>query len=289
MSRFFLGLLLGCLFPFSDLSAQITLDFADPSLSTFQFQVIKLQHSGTKYMDNSKLEQLELNLYNLDGSLFNQIILPPEPFGTTNRYVYGVSESLFDLDSTNIEYLIVYARTFDPTPGDTSGATITFAETHILSENGTLHFKEKGASLKQMIPGLSPNPYLTEDGFKIALSITDTLTGAFEGVKVYSLPGSMPTALKTDEEAFDFGAQLYPNPSYGALNISWKNQGSERKQVSEVRVFSPEGRLLEQIEVAPSQQKIVRQTSLYPAGVYMYQLLNGEGEVLQSNKVMILR
>ena len=289
MSRLFLGLLLGCLFVFSNVSAQITLDFADPSLSSFQFQVIKLQHSGTKYMDYSKLEQLELNLYNLDGSLFNQIILPPEPFGTFNRNVYGVSESLFDLDSTNIEFLMVYARNFDPTPGDTSGATITFVETHILNESGTLLFKEKGAGILQVVPDLNASPYLTEEGFKMALSIRDTLTGAFQGVKVYSLPGSLPTALKTDGGDFDFGAQLYPNPSYGALNISWENFGTDRKQVSEVRVFSPEGRLLEQIEVGPNQQKLVRQTSLYPAGVYMYQLLNREGEVLQSNKVMILR
>lgn len=123
----------------------------------------------------------------------------------------------------------------------------------------------------------------------MAVAITDTMSGIVQELKFYSLPGSSPTALKTELLVDDFGVQVFPNPSYGTLSISWENLGENRNQVAEVRMFSPNGQMLETISVSPTAKELVRDNQQYPAGVYLYQLLGRDGTVLQHKKVVMIR
>jgi len=96
--------------------SQIALDFQSP-VPNLDF--IKLNNSKTKYFDfdYEKINtQNSFTIYNLDGTLYKTIQLPPKP--NTSAYISGIfliSESLFDNDSTNIEYLVDYI--WDSVPG----------------------------------------------------------------------------------------------------------------------------------------------------------------------------
>jgi hypothetical protein len=85
--------------------AQITLDFQSNNGNIYP---IKLNNSTTKYLDDSMCDSLnEFVLYNNDGSYYKTIFMPTKP--SQNAHVsnlFYVTTSLFDNDSSNIEYLV---------------------------------------------------------------------------------------------------------------------------------------------------------------------------------------
>jgi hypothetical protein len=85
--------------------SQITLDFQSqvPNMRT-----VKLSNTLTKYTRDFNDAELitQFTLYNLDGSIYKTIYLPPKPYDTSFvYYISNITNSLFDTDTTNIEYL----------------------------------------------------------------------------------------------------------------------------------------------------------------------------------------
>jgi hypothetical protein len=87
--------------------SQITLDFQSPLLNMWP---TKLSSTKTVYLDYNQwnmIHQNQFSLYNLDGTYYKTILMPPKP--DTSSWFYTItciSESLFDDDPTTIEYMV---------------------------------------------------------------------------------------------------------------------------------------------------------------------------------------
>src|ERR1039457_4080380 len=116
--------------------SQITLDFQSPITD---FVPIKLTDSNTKYFDSNQWNmnhQNQFSLYNLDGTLYKTILMPPKPDTICGFWGIGnISESLFDNDHSNIEYIVSYGL-------DSVSSSYTYYRTRIIREDGTILLDE---------------------------------------------------------------------------------------------------------------------------------------------------
>src|SRR5437773_4273066 len=93
-----------------NLQAQITLDqvVTPKDGFGFDFYTVQISPTETKYLFEDTVTNT-FSLYNMDFTPFMTNIAVPEPFATWTFQVLYVTRSLFDCDTSNIEY--VYANT----------------------------------------------------------------------------------------------------------------------------------------------------------------------------------
>lgn len=208
--------------------SQITLDFQSAMTDLYYFQ---LNGSNTKYynLDQTSISNLnQFSIYNLDGTLFKTISLPPKPDPTAHLYVYPwyITESLFDNDPSTIEYLVCYY--YDSIVG---WSTQNY-KLRIIRENGTILLDEPN--------GYTGNVYETEEGPKLRI-IYRWGTGVTYQTKVFDLPGEMPLfndnpVLKNDVNPF-----IYPNPNNGSFFIKLN---STETNINTIELYDLSGKLL---------------------------------------------
>jgi len=95
------------LFAFQPIKAQITLDaIVEPLGIGYDFYTVQISENETKYFQ-ADTSTNTFDLYNMDFSPFLTDIEVPEPFNITSAapmQALYISRTLFDCDSTNIEY-----------------------------------------------------------------------------------------------------------------------------------------------------------------------------------------
>jgi hypothetical protein len=194
--------------------SQISLDFQTPACFLFP---IKLNNSETKYFENDLLKINSTNqfsLYNLDGSIYKTIQMPPKP-DTTARYlaIAYISKSLFDNDTSNIEYLAYYIM------DSISSAGIYYDkyQVSVVREDGTILLNEVNASILYSFFDFS-GVYSSEIGTKLILNYQYG-NGINYQTKVFSLPGKLPNAVKDEKGDTKGNFTIYPNPNNGSFII----------------------------------------------------------------------
>jgi hypothetical protein len=211
--------------------SQITLDIQN---SFDHFSVINLTNSETKYYGNQQGWENQLNqfsLYNLDGSLYKTIQIPPKP--DTAAYFFSIcsiSRTLFDNDSTNIEYLVSYQWGYS-----ISGEPAHY-NTKIVREDGTILLNESDATINYYQPLI----YGTEEGTKMMLFYYHDSTSAYYQTKIFNLPGKLLSVPK--EKILQTNIPiLYPNPNNGTFNINFNTNNSIERNVN---ILNSEGKLI---------------------------------------------
>jgi hypothetical protein len=246
--------------------SQITLDFESPIFSLFP---IKLTPSETKYLKDEQWTIDELNqfsLYNLDGTLYKNINMPPKP--DTSAFIWAVfyiSKTLFDNDPSNIEYLVDYR--YDSIPNNYS-----FRRIKIIREDGVILFDEMN--------GAFPLVFLTEEGTKLRLNYAYA-NGSYYSGKIFSLPGTLPSADEEINQTQDYPLNIYPNPNNGSFYVQFRSNGGKEKIID---FYSPAGQLLDTYK-STSDLLHINQPGL-PDGLY---LVNDRTGAKYSSKRVIIK
>jgi hypothetical protein len=248
--------------------SQISLDFQ----TSLRLYPVKLNNSETKYIDEGNIEYLgptQFSLFNLDGSLYKTILLPPKPdpdaYLTTISFV---STTLFDNDPSNIEYLLDYQWNI---------ISIGNVEKVIVArEDGTILLDEMYATTYYFRPLI----YGTEQGTKLMLFYAFPDSVNYQ-TKVFSLPGEPPVSVDSEIDQINNNTLIFPNPNNGSFSIKINSKSGD---VSTINLYEQNGRLIDTYQSSGSQT----QTKNYkiPDGLYF---INSHSKNYNSTTKIIIK
>lgn len=213
--------------------SQITLDFQSSITSLIP---VKLNESETKYLEEDIVlisSQNQFRLFNLDGSLYKTIQMPPKPSPSSWIYgIYYVSDSLFDNDPSNIEYIVFY--------NCDSVVAGSYHLMRVAREDGTILLSEPNASILQMDFDYIP-VFNSEQGTKLILHYLYGNEHYYQ-TKVFSLPGKLFTANKNEPWDSQNTLSLYPNPNNGSFYIKIHSNNNNSQMID---LYSTDGKLID--------------------------------------------
>jgi len=253
--------------------SQIILDFEHQGYYLLPIQVSNTSVKFLKYPYDSLLFS-SFSLLNPDGSLYKEITLPPKPNKVTRiSAIMYPSMTLFDSDSTTLEYMVDYQRF--------TGSRY-FDQIRIAREDGTILFDEPFLSIPYgslaQFPYLAPFFKIGHDT-KMMLYYSDTINSLQYGTRVYSLPGQLPSSVNSLSNDINYPISVFPNPSNGSFWIVSKTEN----QTKQIEVFSMEGKLVRKY-ISESAVTKISDVDL-PAGAYLINIANKKW--FQSTKLII--
>ena len=257
-------LLIALLALWMNAGAQITLEhFYNNNKSTFT--VVRLSATNYKW---AEIDSSTIKLYNANHSLYQTISIVNAPVSPWD--VLFISATLFDTDSTTIEYMVDYSD------GSMKGSGV-----NIYRDNGAILFSEQSSSAFfgcfAMTDPVRPLWYpilATNTGTKMVLVAGyDSLTYIPNAFKVYSLPGvyypnTTPNISQIDNQ---MGlSNPYPNPSIISAQIDYTlPDGVDR---GEIVFYDLTGNEVKRFTVDKTFNTLFVSTSDITAGTYYYQL-----------------
>lgn len=256
--------------------AQIVYEHSYPgpnSPSWARLTIINLGNSDYKYyyFDYSTNE---IKLFNLDHSSYFTCS-PPFTLIDEGNYTVGyITKSLFDCDSSMLEYAIM--------PGDGR------KNFYVYRQDGTLIF-ERDSTIAPWCFGCFNassdfKPIMnTPQGTKLILAKSDSI-GAFLLYDVYSLCGTLPEGLIDVEAISATYVKTYPNPSVGATEFQFDLPGNILKY--ELVFYNSSGQVIKTINIQNATKSYHLDTRDLNSGLYFYTLNTAE-KVLQNGKFLV--
>ncbi len=255
-------------------NGQITLEHTYADETVFAF--VRLSQTNYKWalVDNNEIE-----LYNEDHSIYKTI---PMPSGVMNPLdVLYISNTLFDTDSTTIEFMV------DNNFG--TGVKIYREDGSVLFADSTLsaHYNNNIIT-NPMRPNWNPI-VITADDSKMILCTVDG-AGNPNGFKVYNLPGTyFQNALHTNVSNIANRMQLsnpFPNPSRNSAKISYTIPEGE----SEIAIvlYRLDGTEAKRFQVDRTFNTLELNNSELAAGTYLYQLVS-QNQHSESKKMIVIK
>ena len=258
---------------------QITLDFTiDSTIYGTLFYPTKISDNETKYVFIDTVGN-KFSLYNLDLTPFVLNVTPPAPLFNGNYYysVMYLTRTLFDCDSTNIEYLF-------------ASQTQGFNKLWILRTDGTVLFQADSTRGPYCLgcPGGTSflKPILeTEGGTKLVL-MNDNPPGV-KNISIYSLCGQLPVGIyKFETQQQEALVELFPNPASGELNFRFNLPDNINDY--ELTLLNSNSQEIGKHRLRSSKAEIVIDVINYSSGTYYYQL-SSKNKTIQSEKFLIAK
>ncbi len=258
-------------------NSQVTLDnVVTPSIGIGEdFYTVQISENETKYLFEDTLMNT-FSLYNMDFTPFMLNISVPEPFAREFQVIY-VTKTLFDCDSTNIEY--VY-----------QAAINGFKSFYIMRTDGTQIFKLDSAS----------GPFCAGSclGFSDFIQpIKNTSAGAklflqrpfsaYNGkIFIYSLCGTLPLNI------LDFTLQrtsfvtVFPNPT--SKSLTFRIIFPDNLNNYELVIKDILGREVENLNINVGKSEYTIEMSQYDNGTYFYSFCN-QNKTYQTGKFLLIK
>ncbi len=240
--------------------AQITLEQVFDSTNIgFDFYITDIGNNNSKYVFIDTTAN-SFSLYNLDGSPFMINIATPDPIMPDYTVAY-ITNSLFDCDSTNIEYAFMsYQNYYKPFRIlRTDGTVLLNAD----SSRGPVCYGCL-AGTKEIVPIVN-----TQEGAKLFLFKYDT--NYVRKTFVYGLCGTLPNSTSIlDFTLFNSNVKLYPNPTEMTINIevTLPNNITEFK----LTIFDSQANILQNEILTYTNSKLTLDVSNLSNGMYYYSL-----------------
>ena len=261
---------MGCL----NVKGQITLEntYVNQPLMT----IIDLEYAGTKYQWFN-LADSTIVLYNLDHSIYKQMVVPAGPQVT----IWFIRERLWDTDSTDIEYMVTSSPSQTVTVYDELGNTLFFRDS-VLAGGGSPNRANGG--------GWDLNIFNTDSG---AVMLLRTFGGDKE---VWKLPGYLDCKpcgkpagwnMTGGQEHRHTGkpGKLYPNPSLNSTTVHYDLP--EGVTEGELKIYDLNGRPVKSYRVNDGFRTLLIDNSQLPAGTYLYQLETPDGPTGAKKMVVV--
>ncbi len=261
-------------------SAQIVLDtIVNPwNAVGYDFYPVKISSNETKYYVQDTLTNT-FNLYNLDFTPFLLNIAVPESYSpfTKNMEVIYLSRTLFDCDSSNIEYAYTAIGTgYNPF--------------YIMRTDGTQIFKKDSALAPYLFGTLNGSLdikpiFNTEEGAKLFLYAPKNSNN----LHIYSLCGKLPPSIYLQANSLNISLneiQVIPNPSTGTVNfkISLPDNIRDYKLV----IINDSGQQISTQKLDFEHIDNFVDFSTKSSGVYFYSVVSNNS-VIRSGKLSILK
>lgn len=240
--------------------AQITLDTTIyPTLGIgYDFYTVQISKTETKYL-TSNISTNTFSLYNMNFTPFLTNIAVPVPFGPADYQVLYVSRTLFDCDSTNIEY--VYES---PT-----NSAKTF---YIMRTDGTQLFKKDSANLSYCYGGCLGGSDIVEP-IRNTSGGTKMFLQGYTGssiIHIYSLCGNLPTTAIDFRNLNQSMLKVFPNPTSGTLTFQINTPDNINDY--ELVIFDTNAKEIRREKINSGNNNYIIDASSFSSGVYFYSL-----------------
>ncbi len=272
----------------SCLNAQITLDTAiTPQIGLGDnFWIAQISATESKYYITDTLTNT-LSLYNMDFTPFITNIALPQPIIPGYYQTLYITRTLFDCDSTNIEFM------YESPSGGGCASTV-----YIMRTDGTQLFRLDSARSDYCAGsclGLSDmvRPIVNTSD-RARLFIRYPLCGANSKTLIYSLCGTIPQSCPCDAgvptETFDIGninqsfVRVFPNPSSNSMTfeVSLPDNMNEYELV----IFDNQSKVVIRERITNSHYKLTLDSKDFSSGNYFYSLCTKD-KSFQSGKFII--
>jgi len=262
-----------------NVKAQITLEHTyNNSVPIFSL----VQFSATDYKW-AVIDTVTIKLYNVNHSLYKTIPIKNSPVNPQD--VLFISTTLFDTDSSTIEYMIDY-----------SDATyLTGSGVNIYREDGIILFSEPTLSAYfpwvEAINPIRPSWYpivRTSTGTKMILDSINTM-GGVGSFKVYSLPGIYYPTAGFNHNQIDNQIGLsnpYPNPAINSTRIDYELPNGVNE--GDIVFYNLQGNEIKRFKVDRAFNTLLISTSDITSGTYYYQLQTS-GQSSKGKKMVVIK
>jgi hypothetical protein len=254
----------------STVKSQITLEYTFYRHNT-EFYITDLGNNELKYIF---LDTTGFRIYNLDYSLFQYVNTPFHLEVAPYSYVIAyVTRSLFDCDSSNIEYVIT-----SPFNG---------GNFYIYRTDGTMLFE------KDSVTG--PFQLNAADGSVWQKPIFDTPTGTKlwlfnpfyqDSIWAYSLCGSLPLNVLDFTGHNSSSIELYPNPTTG--RIIFKVNLPDNLNEYELKINDINGNEIYREKIISQKEEYIFDAKELSGGTYFY-CLSTKNRPFKAGKFIIAK
>ncbi len=267
---------------FLSVKAQITVDHDWSSLKSYPYKVT-FTNSSEKFYILSQFSD-SIQIYNYDGSLYKQIILPPNnqyiPFKLLDRYISYPSDAYFNLIPSLSDNL------FD------NDGNIEFLTSQLAGDNTVVHIVDETGNIKYTFPDTIPYGPVDARIFKFDNAYKLAFTCTTQVFKVYALPGSLPcnacsltngiTQPDNSSSAEKEMISAYPNPFNQTLMVDYSLHS---KKSSRLILTDIQGKVLKTVILEGQSDKVLLDTANLPKGIILVSLY-GDNQDLLSKKVV---
>lgn len=240
--------------------AQLTLEYANDTLAFGYFYCTEIARGESKYV-SLNVDANSFSLYNMDMSPYLLNIHIPVSDSIKNGFaVVYITKTLFDCDSTNIEY--VYQHPFDRAPF------------RVLRTDGTVLLYVDSARGPFQFGGISGGAYDTRPikntsaGTKLFL---DKLNPWGKGILIYSLCDSLVADYLTISQTPIY-LKAFPNPTGSQINFEY--QLPSNLENFEIVLINNEGKAVKRESIDASLSKHTLDISSLASGSYIYSLVS---------------
>ena len=211
MKKLFITIISTLLLSSATMKAQLTLDtIVSSRFIGYDFYTVQISSDETKYFFSDTLTNT-FSLYNMDFTPFMTNISVPEPFASTSHapmQALYITKSLFDCDSTNIEYAY-YSPISTNKPFRimrTDGTVLLYVD----SANGPYCWGGCLGLTDLVVPIRN-----TSDGVKLFIQKYTPEQQLY----VYSLCGDLPVEIFDFKQLGQSFVKIFPNPASGFLTF----------------------------------------------------------------------
>jgi len=259
-------------------NGQITLEHVYDSTSVGgNFYITDLGNNNSKYVFIDTTSN-SFSIYNLDGSSYLLNISTPEPI-LPNFTVAYITSSLFDCDSTNIEYAFMsYQNAAKPFRVMRTDGTVLL---HVDSALGPVCYGCV-AGTKEIVPIVN-----TQEGAKLFLMQLN-LTTYISKTLVYGLCGTLPNTTNIFDipSLVNSNVKLYPNPT--SESITFEMNLPNYLQNYELVIYDNNSKELLRNKIAQPNQSFSLNVKELNIGTYYYRLTSQQ-QYINSGKFIITK
>jgi hypothetical protein len=238
--------------------SQISLDHQFVISGNKLFYITDIGNNDYKYII---MDTTGLNIYNLDYSPYLLNFVPPLPLGQPPSYyeVAYITKSLFDCDSSNLEYVLengLYPANF-----------------YIYRTDGTLLFQQDSVTgpygLGLLDGSIYQKPIInTPSGTKMFLFGKD-FNGHPDTMYIYSLCGELPLSISENSIENSF-VKLFPNPSNGIVDFQIQYPNNQEKFI--ITIYNSSFQRIDEVNINGNNYRFdIKQKSL-ASGTYLFSL-----------------
>lgn len=274
-------LLLLCLtFFLGDVYAQVIKEHSFDDQTSVNIQIVRLENSGQKTCVVNQVDSVNYQciFYNPDFSEYKTVNLELDQmiaitdFNSPRLEVDYISENTFDLDD-DIDILcqLSYYNSNED----------LFAQVIVFNENGSVLFATdiENSNAFLISSSIANGSILsslvnTNEGTKMILDAYYINDGKYS-FDMYSLPGSVPTILKSPGTESGNYLNAFPVPANDYVNMDYKLAGDQNS--GEIEVIDQQGRTVQRIRVDKNQGVLRMPVKNYSNGIYFYKLNSRRG------------
>jgi hypothetical protein len=216
------------------------------------------------------------SLYNLDHSPYLLNVVPPIPLWQSPSFyeVAYITKSLFDCDSSSIEYVVTRGN--------------YLSNFYIFRTDGTMLFEKDSVTGPYNIGGfdgsLIQQPIVnTPSGTKLFLQ--DNRGQIPDSMYIYSLCGTLPAMIRDPTLSFNY-VEVYPSPTVGLVNF--KIIQPSNQQIFTLTIFNSSFQKVDEAIISGTHYQIDLRHKYLSAGTYFFDL-RSNFKIYQTGKFIIVK